>query len=482
VPRPSVVTWLCLATTLAVAGCEPADSAAARRAWLRTTLIEDNHSYALREPDLLAQKFTLMASERYAYLRGSASQYLRDATTPGQPGYLPTRFASGPTADVLLLGDPHLENIGVFRQDDGTLLLDWNDFDGSTYGPFSLDVRRLALAVFIAGRSAEDAGKLSAAERDQAVAAVAEGYAEEIAQLTAGAPALAVRAASGNWLVDDLFARARRDGDQREELTEYTRVEAGARVVFHGEVAPPVGGVIADRVDPVSHDERQMMAELVQRWAGSLLTAPPPGALALKGVSRRLGAGVSSFANLRYYVLLEGPSSELDDDWLLEVKETRDPPDLSALPRRPERRYRSNGERVVMAARACMESPAADTLAGFAEVRPLSFRTRNRSKYQKDIEIARVIDDLRPGRATAADWLGLARLAGRMLGRCHGRADTLAGRRGADVIAPLLARDPVGFVNETRAFALSYGAVVEGDLELLRGLIQVHGALLGARR
>ena len=69
--------------------------------------------------------------------------------TPG--GERPTTAFGDPASSrVLLVGDPHPENIGTFRAADGTILVEWNDFDAAGYGPYEADVRRLATAMVVA--------------------------------------------------------------------------------------------------------------------------------------------------------------------------------------------------------------------------------------------------------------------------------------------------------------------------------------------
>ncbi|MBT9555155.1 MAG: DUF2252 family protein, partial [Myxococcales bacterium] len=57
-----------------------------------------------------------------------------------------TRFGSAASALVPLVGDPHVENVGSYLAAKGKLVLDWNDFDTACYGPYHVDVWRLAVA------------------------------------------------------------------------------------------------------------------------------------------------------------------------------------------------------------------------------------------------------------------------------------------------------------------------------------------------
>ncbi|MCA9560007.1 MAG: DUF2252 family protein, partial [Myxococcales bacterium] len=218
-------------------GCVQAEDAG-RRAWLQSLLVQDNRPLLEREPALTAGKFRKMGARPYDFLRGSLAVYLADAA---RPDAMPTRFGSAAASRVLVLGDPHPENLGAFRRGDGRMSLEFNDFDGATFGPYHLDVRRLAVGFVVAGLQAgldDDAARALAG-------AVAEGYVLEIDRLGRGLAPLRVRRGVGfGHIVDDLLRRAERDGDAREHLDDYTRVKGGQRRLRRGEVeAPPMPGV-----------------------------------------------------------------------------------------------------------------------------------------------------------------------------------------------------------------------------------------------
>ena len=144
-------TWTTLPRALVVAvvvaGCsEPTEDA--RDGWLLNTLVEDNQALLERDPKLVAGKFARMADNPHDYLRGSLGQFLRDASQPWE-GQVDSAFGGWEEARVLVLGDPHLENVGTFLHADGRLRVGFNDFDAATYGPWVYDLRRLSLSVVV---------------------------------------------------------------------------------------------------------------------------------------------------------------------------------------------------------------------------------------------------------------------------------------------------------------------------------------------
>jgi uncharacterized protein (DUF2252 family) len=90
---------------------------------------------------LLPIKYGRMVASPFAFLRGSAAVMVADlADTP----------VSG--IDVVLCGDAHLSNFGVFATPERKLVFDLNDFDEAYPGPWEWDLKRLAASAVVAGR------------------------------------------------------------------------------------------------------------------------------------------------------------------------------------------------------------------------------------------------------------------------------------------------------------------------------------------
>jgi uncharacterized protein (DUF2252 family) len=458
---------LALATAAAAACSEPEPDP--RAAYLRTTLVDDNRVWIAREPALTAMKLQKMATRRFDYFRGTAGQYWRDVGGAGALA-IPTAFGDGASALVWVLGDPHPENVGTFRATDGAMYVDWNDFDNEGWAPWWLDLRRLAAGIRVAG----DELALDEVARDAMARAVAHGYADELARLAGGGAATPL---VDGEIAADLLRRARDDGDSGEKLDDYTDVTAdGRRVMTYGDLAPPRSdGVLDDTLALPTAAEDRLARSAVAHWAATPLAALPAGATAVKAVGRRLGAGVASFNGLRFYALLEGPSPDVDDDWLLEIKETSDGVHIPGLPLVPDVTAPSAGRRVVTAQRRLGLRADGDDLLGWADVAPLSFRVRHRTGYQKGLDVEDLV-------APSVDQLAFATSLGALLARAHALAPTASGARGLDVIAPQVAGRAAELADETAAFAAVCDALVASDHLLLGALLAEHGPLLGAGR
>ncbi len=477
-PRPG----LALALALACACDAPA---AARAQWLQTTLVLDNQVFLDTAPALARGKFARMSRGPHDFLRGTIGQWARDVGTPGGAGYLASAYSSLDAGDVALVGDPHLENLGTYRDVEARLVVDFNDFDAAGYGPYHFDLRRLALSAHVA------AAQLELPElAGPAAQALARAYALEVARLAEGAEPEPLAAGSERGaILRKLSKKAAEDGLAREELSDYTRLAGARREMYLGELEPPqtveMGAfrepVFEDATAAPSPDEAALAAAVLAAYPACLADPIPAPQRALKGLSRRLGAGVSSYPVLRLYALIEGPTPDPGDDVLLEIKEVFDAAPFPGLTRLPRQAFDDDARRVVDQQRAMQTTPRNDPYLGCARVGAMSFRVRDRTKYQRGLDLAKVAADLADGDLGPDDLITLAEEAGVLLARSHARAPKRDGRPAAPAIAAAIAGDAGGLADETAEFAAAYAAVLADDYEGFLDLLAELGPSLAYR-
>jgi uncharacterized protein (DUF2252 family) len=165
---------------------------------------------------------------------------------------------------------------------------------------------------------------------------------------------------------------------------------------------------------------------------------------------------VSSYPALRYYILLEGATASLDDDLLIEVKESRDGIAVATPATLPSFAWNSNGERVATAQRLAQGTLAGDAMLGWAAMGPQSYRVVSRSGYQRGLNADDVAALAAKGADGEAAVLHLATTMGRLLARAHGQSPTARGTLGAAVIAPLLHDRDIEFADEVATFVAAY--------------------------
>ena len=118
-------------------------------------------SNAGREESLIPLRMGRMAESPFAFLRGACAVMAGDlARTP----------ISGPP--VVIDGDAHINNFGLYGTPQRDVVVDINDFDEATIGPWEWDLKRLVASVNVAGRE----NGLDAEERHSAVMRCVGGY------------------------------------------------------------------------------------------------------------------------------------------------------------------------------------------------------------------------------------------------------------------------------------------------------------------
>jgi len=435
---------------LGVVGC--AGQPASREQAVVDAIANDNYVWTEREPALVAMKLRKMQRGPYEWMRGTASLYWRDLTEPGSPRAA-TAFGDPRSSRVLVVGDPHPENVGTFRAADGTMFVDWNDFDATGYGPYTGDLRRLAAGLVIAAHA-------DAALGDELARAVATGYATQIAAL-AGDSSPAALVEGVHSLLDSELRKARTRGDAHRNLDEFAPVVDGKRVVAFGDLEPTApDGVIEDRIEPAGAEAAAFVDRAIASWRVGRLDA---AAATVKLRARRIGSGVSSYAVRRYDAVLEGASPAVEDDLLVELKETRDGVIVPGIAQREASEWDTPAIRSVDTQRRLQARDDGDVLLGAAQIGGLSFKVRDREAYQRGLS-HEDLAALAAGDATHREELrALAALLGGALARAHGEALTADGVRGVTVIAPLLASREVAFADEVATVSVEAAAQITAD-------------------
>ena len=121
-----------------------------------------------RQEHLVPLRMGRMAASPFAFLRGSACVMASDLSTSPISG-LP----------VVICGDAHMNNFGMYGTPQQEVVFDINDFDETTIGPWEWDLKRLVASINVAGRQ----NGLNRRERALAVRRGVEGYRFNISRL-----------------------------------------------------------------------------------------------------------------------------------------------------------------------------------------------------------------------------------------------------------------------------------------------------------
>jgi len=319
-------------------------------------------SDAGRQPDLLALRHGRMAASPFSFLRGAAAVMAWDLSRTPNMG-LP----------VVICGDAHVNNFGLYGTAQGDVVIDINDFDEVTGGPWEWDLKRLTASVNVLGRE----NGLNRKERRVAVMLCAAGYRLNmqrvqsmgvlelwyihviadrinIAEIDRVYPGMAKLWPTAQAVLTKAIAKARRTNNAR--LLKQT-ADRGVDGGWRFKEAPPVLTPVDAKTREKVIDGLNAYADTVARERRFML-----GRYHVVDVAHRV-VGVGSVGTRAYLALLFGNSD--DDALFLQVKEAVAPAHAPYLPPLPPR-FEHNGRRV--ASGQVLLQAAHDPMLGWTEI------------------------------------------------------------------------------------------------------------------
>jgi uncharacterized protein (DUF2252 family) len=316
-----------------------------------------------RQEHLLPLRHARMAASPFGFFRGAAAVMASDLARTPSTG-LP----------VVICGDAHVNNFGLYGTPLGDVVLDINDFDEVIIGPWEWDLKRLTASVNVLAREQG----IDREERRRAVMLCLAGYRANLDRVHAMAvldlwslhavigshvdtkPVKERHPAIGKQLpkVEELMVRAAAKARRANNATLLTKVaDRGVAGGWRFKTDPP----ILTAVDPAT---REQVIDALNRYWGSL---PPERRWMLQhyhvvDVAHRV-VGVGSVGTRAYLATLFGNSDS--DPLFLQVKEAVEPAHARYLPPLPPE-YRHNGHRVV-AGQSVLQA-AHDPVLGYTEI------------------------------------------------------------------------------------------------------------------
>jgi uncharacterized protein (DUF2252 family) len=436
------------------------DADAARQAWLVEAIGDDNRVWWTRDPALLATKYDVMVDDRYDYLRATAGVFLRDVSRAGT-ARAETTFLTDPGAtEMLIVGDPHPENIGTFFPDPA-LLLEPNDFDGAGFGPYLFDLRRLILGL---SATADASGCDCVPEMAQAAATA---YLLELEEPTAPSSLVGPLDAITQRLVDDVVE----EGMSQERLLEYTELTATGR-----RFRPMLTLDEGDGVLPLEGEEAAQLDRLLAGWTRA------PAGLRVFDRARRFGGGVASLPAVRYVVVFDAGDDGPDDDRMISVREVVDPPNIPGIFVGAPARFDDAAHRVDAVAAQLWSHPEADPLHMGLTDGAMTFKVQSWTSWQSSYDHVKVVERVASRVHDADDLIGWAEACARVLAGVHRRSTTASGEpAGPAILRDVAGRGPA-FVDERVRDATLDLEQLAIDHLLFVDAMERLGPLLGADR
>jgi uncharacterized protein (DUF2252 family) len=364
-----------------------------------STLLASNKG---RQSELLPLRMGRMAASPFGFLRGSAvvmAWDLAHTPTTGLP--------------VVLAGDAHLGNFGLYGTPQREVVFDLNDFDETTVGPWEWDLKRLLASVNVVARE----NGYPARARRRAVMDCARAYRENATRLQSmgvmdiwyqhAFPAAKHSLVKWELKSHGIFEQAVQRAQQNTSLRLLPRVaqkEAGGQWRFVADPPtltrvddPTVAAVIAsltEYVETLTPERRFMM----KRYR-------------VADVAHRV-VGVGSVGTRTYLVLLFGAGSE--DPLFLQVKEALRPALAGQVPTLPSH-LSHEGRRVVFGQRFLQAS--SDVLLGWTSIAGRLFYVRQMRNMKGSLPL----EGLSWGAFHSYSWA-----CGALLARAHARTGDIA--------------------------------------------------------
>jgi len=380
--------WIVLSAALLCASA--AHAASTRTSWVVSQVYGYNHPFAATDSAELATKMSTMANSAFDFYRGTAHIFYQDMKTLPASAYTTTQ-----TGYTWIGGDTHIGNFGAWQESGGNTVFSVDDFDEGYLGQYVWDLRRLATSMVLAGR----ANGLADSDISTAIKTMVGAYVDEMSNFKGSSAELSFQLKSGNTsgVVGDTIGAAK--GDSRSDLlSKYTQVSGGARTF------QTIAGKLAT-VDSTIYDQ---IAGAMSGYISSIASSKRYAAsyYQVKDIRQKLGSGVGSLGKLRYYVLVEGPSTSTSDDVILEVKQEIGSAvaivDNGQLPAADYGNH--EGNRVAMTAKA--QTLNADVLVGYATIDGSAYYVHEKSPYAEDFDYTQLSSAGKLN--TAATYLGQA--------------------------------------------------------------------------
>jgi uncharacterized protein (DUF2252 family) len=404
------------------------------------------HQNQDRLPELVPIRIGRMLQSPFAYYRGSAAVMASDLIGDARTG-----------VDLVVCGDAHLSNFGLFASPERRVVFDLNDFDEAAFGPWEWDVKRLVTSVVVVAR----VNGMSRTECASAALATAEGYRSALANLCAmSALERFYFRVETDWLEARIDANAQK---LLRKTVSRARRRTSDRVLASITTTDQAGQLRIVDQDPIIRHDVAVDVPLARRTFDEYRrTVRTDVALLLEqfrlvDVARRV-VGVGSVGTRAVIALLLGPS---DEPLFLQIKEAS----TSVLESygglgQPVARAPSNensgreGWRVV----ACQQvlQAVSDPFLGWVTLDGRDYYCRQFRDMKGSVEL----DDLTPTQFTS-----YGELCGAVLARGHAQS------RDAIVVSAYLGRSS-RFAEAVAAWADTYADQVERDFASLRQAVR----------
>ncbi len=356
-----------------------------------------------RQEDLIPLRMGRMAASPFTFLRGAACVMASDLSKTPTSGI-----------QVIMCGDAHINNFGLYGTPQRDVIFDLNDFDEVTIGPWEWDLKRLVASVNVAARE----NGMNKKERAEAVLRAVEGYRFNVQRLqnmgVLDVWYLHAYPERKNPLVrmdpktSAVLAKCVAKAKQQTNATLLTKIsERGVSGGWRLREDPPVLAHVDEATSEKIIDGLNEYAESLSLERRYMLSR-----YHVVDVAHRI-VGVGSVGTRAYLALLFGNSD--DDPLFLQIKECVSPAHAPYVPPLPEQYVKHEGKRVVVGQRALQAS--SDIMLGITKIDGRPYFVRQMKNMKASIPVEWL---------TGESFNLYAWACGTLLARAHARAGDAA--------------------------------------------------------
>ncbi|MFB4302371.1 DUF2252 domain-containing protein [Actinomadura sp. NTSP31] len=405
-----------------------------------------------RSPAEFRRRFRKMASDPFAFYRGSACLFYADVQHDDD------RWVDERTSRVWIQGDLHAQNFGTYMNDDGVFVFDVNDFDEAYVGHFTWDVKRLVASLaLLAWQKA-----ISDADIRRLIETYVRGYVDQVRRFAAheGDEKFALTLDNSDGYVRDVLIEAM--GGTRIGLLDGMTVVEGPDRRFRDR--PGVR-----RLDDA---ERAKVEAAYQDYLRTIPAEKRFGSLTyqVKDIVGASGFGIGSAGLSAYNILVEGNTQALENDVILSMKQGNvAAPSRVVDDARIREYFQHHGHRTAVSRRALQANT--DPWLGYTQIDGVGYVVQELSPYEEDLDWG--------GLTEPEDMLSVLDDLGRATAKVHCVSDTdsdhtLVGFQVEDAINAVIGADESAFVEDMVAFGTGYAEIVRRDHEFFVDAFRNH--------
>jgi len=211
-----------------------------------------------------------------------------------------------------ITGDQHLSNFGAWRNRGGEVIFSVNDFDEAAIYDFHMDVLRIAVSICSHGFT----NGLDEDQVREALEAFTYTYVKTVIEYLEGDTALMyeLNPETATGALRDFLWDVRENKSRKRLMDKFTEVEGdGVRRFVRNDdtrlqdVHPDVEKRIREQITSTRYGASMMkMGWKVRGWDDDFFS--------VLDVARRLGSGIGSYGVDRFYVMLKGEDTLLDEE------------------------------------------------------------------------------------------------------------------------------------------------------------------------